>query len=244
MQVLRFDSQGNTAGPFDPPAALNNGALSSIVFLHGFPGHRSRQNRDLAKGMAEGMGENVDVLLYAGLGCAPGLFSFTRCFAEVESYLLNLEKALEGQKVILVGHSWGGFLALAMARRFADRVDQVLLLSPLLRFLPEADAVKWFESYRAENPDLDFGDSALLARDWREFYSRQDIPEIIRSLHLSTQVSIIQARQDEVTPAHLAESMLAVFAQPPRYELREDDHGFQSNRSDLVRRLVALARSR
>ena len=58
------------------------------------------------------------VLLYAGVDDKSRVFTFKECIDEVQTYFAEL-LANEKRSISLVGHSWGGFLALTLIEKFA-----------------------------------------------------------------------------------------------------------------------------
>jgi proline iminopeptidase len=83
----------------------------------------------------------------------------------------RIRRLLDEDKLILIGHSWGGFLAALYAAEFPDRVDALILISPadvlvmpqqsgglfeLVRQRLPAQRQADFEAYLQEY--LDFGD--------------------------------------------------------------------------------------
>jgi proline-specific peptidase len=101
-----------------------------LVVLHGGPGMPSPYLSGLAA-----LAADRDVVLYDQLGCGrserpadPGLWTVPRAVAEVEA----VRTALGVQRMHLLGHSWGGFLAVAYASQHPDRVASAVLSSPLI----------------------------------------------------------------------------------------------------------------
>lgn len=208
-----------------------------IVFLHGFPSVKSKQNREIAAAVSRETGRPADLLLYSGLGCASGKFTFSGCLAEVSAYFESLF-AGPVKHVDLVGHSWGGFLALKMASRYPDRVRKLVLMSPLLWFASEERVLEGFAETREENPHIDFGDLRGLAHDFCETGRKYPSESLIAGVAPATEVLFLQARIDPITPADIAIKKKELFQHPPVFELTDNDHSFLSDRPELSKRIA------
>jgi pimeloyl-ACP methyl ester carboxylesterase len=99
--------------------AQGAGPHPTIVLLHGFPGNE--QNGDLAH-IFRRAGWNVFFFHYRGAWGSPGSFSFTHSCEDVASALRWLRTPqtqecyrVDAQKIVLIGHSMGGFAALLTA---------------------------------------------------------------------------------------------------------------------------------
>lgn len=224
MEVVHYQGTGSA-----------NGRL--IVFLHGFPSVRSKQNREIAAAVSKETGRPTELLLYSGLGHASGKFTFSGCLAEVSGYFENLFNG-PVKHVDLVGHSWGGYLALTMASRYPDRVRKLVLMSPLLWFASEERVVGGFAESREENPQIDFGDLDSLARDFCRIGRAHPSETLIAGVSPATEVLFLQARIDPITPADIAITKKGLFQHPPVFELTNNDHSFLSDRPELSSRIA------
>ena len=115
----------NDDGP--PIAGRRAGAGPPVLLLHGGPGLGFDYLRDLADELAE---EN-DVAWYQQRGLAPSVTDgpFT-VEADVDDSRRVLD-ALGWDTAYVVGHSWGGHLALHVAAALPDRLRGVLAVDPL-----------------------------------------------------------------------------------------------------------------
>ena len=101
-----------------------------LLVVHGGPGMPSYYLESLTA-----LADTRPVVLYDQLGCGrsdrpedPSLWTVPRAVAELES----VRRELGLHSVHVLGHSWGGFLALAHARRHGDTVASLVLSSPLV----------------------------------------------------------------------------------------------------------------
>ena len=111
-----------------------DGAATPLLVLHGGPGMPSHYLEPLT-----GLADERPVVLYDQLGCGrsdrpedPSLWTVPRAVAEVEA----VRRQLGLDRVHVLGHSWGGYLALAYASadggQHAGAVASLVLASPLV----------------------------------------------------------------------------------------------------------------
>ena len=112
--------------------AAGAGPHSTVLLLHGFPGNE--KNLDLAQTLRRA-GYNVLFFNYRGSWGSPGQFSFTHCIEDVQSALAYLRDPanaaklhVDPAKLILIGHSMGGFMARYVAAQDPD-IKAVVLIS-------------------------------------------------------------------------------------------------------------------
>lgn len=210
-----------------------------IVFLHGFPGVRSRQNQDIAEKIASLTGRRAVVLLYEGLGQAPGEFSFKRCLAEVEAEFKSLSSKSTGP-MDLVGHSWGGFQAIRLSGLYGEKVKRLVLMSPLLRFFDQAICERSFADTARDNPALNLGDVRVRAAEFVEIGARFPYRDLLAKIPEHIETTILQAADDQVTPGVVSKDASTLVRGPLSYEIRETDHSFLLDRGGTAER-IALA---
>jgi pimeloyl-ACP methyl ester carboxylesterase len=99
--------------------AAGTGPHPVVILLHGFPGNE--RNLDLAQDMRRA-GWDVLYFNYRGSWGTPGDFSFSHGIEDVAAaitYLRQPENAkrlrLDSSRIVLVGHSMGGFMAVQAA---------------------------------------------------------------------------------------------------------------------------------
>jgi len=223
MEIIHFAGQG------DADKRL-------IVFLHGFPSTRSKQNREIATGVVASTARPAELLLYSGLGFAPGQFTFSGCLQEVGEYFARVFSG-PIKNIDIVGHSWGGFLTLLMASRHGDRVRKIVLLSPLLFFANEELAFSGFSQIQKENPQLSLGDIRGLVKDFCDVGRQHEIDQLLAALSPHTETLFLQAGVDHLTPPEIALGKRGLFPRVPSFELVENDHSFLSDRSELAKRI-------
>ncbi|MDA3861992.1 MAG: alpha/beta fold hydrolase [Melioribacteraceae bacterium] len=93
-----------------------------LILLHGFPGNET--NFDIAHAVRR-FGINVAVFHYRGSWGSGGSFSISNSLSDVSSVIdhfsdkeISKQYNVENKKIILVGHSMGGFLALLTSIKY------------------------------------------------------------------------------------------------------------------------------
>ncbi len=214
-----------------------NGPGRATLFLHGFPGVRSRQNRDLAEKAAARTGRKCILPLYSGLGQAEGEFSFLKCRADIQA--LAKELLTTYGSIDLVGHSWGGYLALGLANDHQEKIGSLILMSPLLYFFTLDLAQQAFKLTRENGPELRLGPTDELAREFYALGTNDRADDFARGISRMTKVLIFQAATDDTTPASYAENLVNLFKERPKYELVATDHSFLVNRDRALDRVLS-----
>jgi pimeloyl-ACP methyl ester carboxylesterase len=107
------------------------GPHPTLVLLHGFPGNE--QNLDLAQAVRRA-GWNVLTLHYRGAWGSPGIFSIRHVLADADAAVAFVRRPdiagkfqIDTRRVVLGGHSMGGFASAAHARNDADLLGVVLI---------------------------------------------------------------------------------------------------------------------
>jgi proline iminopeptidase len=83
----------------------------------------------------------------------------------------RIRRILGEEKLILIGHSWGGFLASLYAAEFPERVEALILVSPantLVMPQPETDS-DLFASVRAKLPEDQRAEYDAFMKDYMDF---------------------------------------------------------------------------
>ncbi len=108
-------------------AGLRAGSGPPVLLVHGGPGLGFEYLRDLADELAQ---EN-DVAWYQQRGLAPSVSEGPFTVATEVGDARRVLDALGWDKAYVVGHSWGGHLALHVAEALPERVFGVLAVDPL-----------------------------------------------------------------------------------------------------------------
>jgi pimeloyl-ACP methyl ester carboxylesterase len=108
-------------------AGLRAGGGPPILLLHGGPG----LGFDYLRALADELADENDVAWYQQRGLAPSVTGGPYTVATDVDDARRVLDTLAWGKAYLVGHSWGGHLALHVAEALPDRVLGVLAVDPL-----------------------------------------------------------------------------------------------------------------
>lgn len=147
MQTMQIPSHGSLLNAL-VYVAEGPGPHPVVILLHGFPGNE--RNLDLAQDVRRA-GWDVLYFNYRGSWGTPGAFSFGNSIEDVTSAIAYLRKPenaaklrLDPSKIVLVGHSMGGFMATQGAA--ADPAIKGIAL------ISGADMAGMFQQVRAKEP--------------------------------------------------------------------------------------------
>jgi len=129
-QVLPLERYVDVPGGRVRTMSHGDKAAQTILVLHGGPGMPSYYLQPLAA-----LADEYHVVLFDQLGCGrsdrpddPALWTLRRAVDEVEA----VRTGLGLRRVHLLGHSWGGLLALAYAAKHPAQLRSMVLSSPLV----------------------------------------------------------------------------------------------------------------
>jgi pimeloyl-ACP methyl ester carboxylesterase len=131
---------------------------------------------------------------------------FKHWFEDAEAALIKASE--DGQKVLLIGSSMGGWISLTLANRFPNVVAGLLLISPAVNFLRPKYQI-WYDQAGAEaQKDQDNGKVAFMDPSYaivpirKDFVAKSSELEIDLSkcLEIKCPVKIIHGVQDDTIP--------------------------------------------
>ena len=196
-----------------------DGTGPRVLLLHGGPG----LSADLLDELVEELVPGYEVALYQQRGLAPstedGPFTIAQAVADAVAVL----DALHWDKAFVVGHSWGGHLALHIAAAAPDRVLGVLSIDPMGGVGDGGSGAFEAEMF-ARTPEADRERAQLL--DERALRGEGTPEEMVESLAL-------------VWPAYFADP---AKASPPATQISLAAYmgGFESMMSELPRLEASL----
>lgn len=233
--------------------APGTGPHPTALLLHGFPG--AEQNADLAHALRRA-GWNALVFHYRGAWGSGGSYAFGHSLADVHAALAYLrgEEARErhrvdGDHLVLIGHSLGGFLALSVAAADPAVRGAASLagfnfgrFAAAIRDDPEAvEAVA--RAWQRNVPPLRGATGAGLVA---EVLDRGDAWELTRLAPAlaARPLLLVAATRDDTASAALHHEPLVVALRVAgagrfRHRMLDTDHGFADRRVALARLLLA-----
>ncbi|UCG33437.1 MAG: alpha/beta hydrolase, partial [Phycisphaerales bacterium] len=155
-----------------------------VLFVHGGPGFPTRE---VPPGL-ERLADEYSVHFYDQRGCGRSTRPFdrfdTQTFPQsmmklnqtlgIAAQIADIERIrriLGPDKLILVGHSFGGFIASLYAAEFPDRVHAMVLIAPadMLVFPPQDSSGGLFEVIRRRLPEDKQEEYAKFMREYMDF---------------------------------------------------------------------------
>jgi|GEM_PF-1671881 len=214
----------------------------AILFLHGFPSNKGVKNLDVALYARDELNRDVFIVHYKGLGESVGDFLYTTAIRETIDLVEWLVQKKGYKKIQLVGHSFGGLVAVNCAIAHPDLIGSILLISPFCHMVTTEPLYRWFtEDVRTESPEI--------FRDRPKQEVKADVDQVLAKhlpLDLAPDVSeqikiaILQSKGDNVTPASTTKQFAARLKRAPVYEELDQDHGFAQDRMEFSRAINRL----
>lgn len=251
IEELWFDSHGDRLNGLIY-LANGPGPHPAVVLLHGFPGNE--KNLDLAQDMRSA-GFNVLFFHYRGAWGSEGDYTLTHVIEDVASatdYLrANAETfRTDPDKVLLVGHSMGGFAALEGAARDA-RIGCVAGIAPAdmgataKRLEADPDAMAGFIAYSNTLQMLHGLTGENLVAEVqanREAFSLAGLAPQLEG----KRVLVIGGDKDTSVPAEtVVRPLIAAYEADPGIDttgvILSGDHSFSWSRNELIATVIDWA---
>lgn len=190
------------------------GKGTPILIMHGW-GRKGNEWIELAKALADGSGKSVYVLDLPGFGGSSlPLVESMQEYAELTAQFCAY---MEIKKVVVVGHSLGGRVAILLASRYPTMVEKVILVNPagvkprsikrvLLRviaklfgWVPRA----WRQTFVGNIMDEDYRKSPDLRQLYRIVVG-EDLKKYLPTIKATTVV--VWGENDEILPLSLTKT--------------------------------------
>lgn len=207
----------------------------SIVILNGFPAYIER-NTDFGYELNKQFGADVYIPHYKGLGVSKGKFSFYHSIEDMMSLVSHLKNKYKA--LTIVGHSWGGYLALSIADRIP--VDELVLISPFVVFPEDNEIQAILDEFIQTERKMNREQKTLseLIEDLQ--LVRKDYPvneELFR--RVGTPVLVLQGLNDIVSIPRFSKDLFEKLGTDKKeYVEVETDHWFSDKREILKTMIV------
>lgn len=214
----------------------------AILFLHGLPANKYLKNLDLAIETHKNLNNDVFLRHYSGLGEAPGEFLFTRSVFETIELIKWLVEVKKYKNINLVGHSWGGLVAVNCASALPEKIKSILLLSPFCFTSQKESLYKWFiEDIRKDCPGI-FGKQSpdVIASDFNQILNSHLPLNLAEKIDKNIKIRIIQSKNDDVTPSATTKMFAQKLQGQHKYIELDQDHGFLQSREELVKEIQRM----
>lgn len=221
----------------------------AAVVFHGFPAQPPwdpvrEKNRDIAERIAQDVEHDTFVMHYAGLGRSSGNFSFPHSVTDSIALVDRLQREYGYSKVHIVGHSWGGLVALNVYQALPEDVrGNMVLLSPFV-FFPEDALLRQALAAIGGQTTIHYaaGDTIDDAvRDLRSVESSHNPLHVVTQLPaLGARTLILQADQDDEVPVEQTQKLVEKFPQRPKYFEVPTDHKFSIDRDRWIDAIIAF----
>ena len=235
---MRFHLKNNTSYVVALTQA-SEASREAILFLHGFPANLGNKNFDVATAVHQKTGSDVFLIHYRGLGESPGAFSFSDSVQESMTLAKELVQQRGYEKLHLVGHSWGGLIALNILKSLGKTQGKTILLSPLSHFPDQETSAAIITSIKADLPKI-FGSKtnnevlADLAKAEAQFGPLNLVHEVD-----GKSVLIVQARHDDEVPPAATKVLMSKFKESPKYIELDQGHSFFESRHELITTIIS-----
>jgi esterase/lipase len=214
----------------------------AVLFLHGFPAIRTK-NEDLAEHLTGSTSVDCYLPHYPGLGESKGEFSFYKCY---QTALMKYKEVREkyGHNFIVLGHSFGGAIALRLFYEFPDNHKYTLLLNPLVMF-PTDDLIEVarpeYEKLFFELGLSNYDEVMLEFKKFRDHYS--PLNYLKPPLEHIERLEMYLATEDDVTPIEFARMLNKQLDFKVKNTELVDDHWFYADRPGFLKLIEERVRS-
>ena len=221
-------------------------ASPTVVLCHGFPGFE--KNTDLAQ-ILRRAGFNVLIFSYRGAWGSQGDFTFSNVITDTRKsvrYITSdefpLKERVNGQPIILIGHSMGGFAAIMAAARLPD-VKHIISIAGWNIGLDARESRRHNDVKERVNNILSGArvlNGTTAAALWNEMYLYEDEYNLCYAAHsfAGRHIFLIATERDEDTPADINHIPLFSALREAKAIAEEvyidADHSFAEKRIELA----------
>jgi pimeloyl-ACP methyl ester carboxylesterase len=212
-------------------------AENAFLFFHGFPADTNK-NEDFAKALAE-INSHSFVLHYSGLGASNGLFSLAATIEEAKNLLHFVKNKSTYKSIYIIGHSWGGLVAINLLKQIPFQFKKAALLAPFCILPDEQIATEILEDFcinQKQNHNRQYDINALL-KEYKTIKLKNDLIDVGSALkNTTTPILIIQGTHDIVSIPEGAMKLSMSLGNTSQLIEVDDEHHF-INRDKIIKLL-------
>lgn len=211
-----------------------------FIYIPGFPGEAIPRELDeirvvdIAKNIIEKQGHIFKIVQYPGI-LDQEEFSFKK--TQQETFKLIERSIDEGLTVKLIGHSWGGALALLASSHYS--VDQILLITPFLLIPKDDILLETLKYYSQAFPEI-IPKAKILNRVSEIDLIRKELLLIESKSILAKKLLILACNNDDIVSFDLLKKYLSTNLPTlvPNLQEINNDHDFTFGKEELSKWLT------
>ncbi len=218
----------------------------AVLLLHGYPS-TDNKNEYIAEFITENLNHDAYIFHYEGLGKSHGLISFPKSITDAIAYYEWLVRIQAYKNITIIGHSWGGLIALNIITNVdTSAVDKLILMSPYNYFPTGTELKKLVDTLFLETK-TEFKQSKeeminQVKTVISDFQPRSQL-DLIKSF--TKPVHILQAVRDlEVPPITTEEFVSTIKQENFSIDKIDTDHSFTENRKVFLDKFISVMRSK
>ena len=198
-----------------------------VLIIHGFPSHTTKHH-DLATRLAL-RGWATYMIHHEGFGESKGKFSFLPAVEKMREIASYIAKIHGSDKIHLIGHSFGGFVSLAIK----ELASSLTLLCPLFTF--DKKSIDDFvpRTFVDHKDNLRYTSEKELEEGLHALLAKYPASKLVSGLS-EMDTFLLHGTNDETIPVESSRTLSEFLGSESTYKEVEDDHRFFEDRVGLM----------